>query len=190
MFANHKPAQDAFGKYVEACKSQFDTNSTPYLVCPSKDYQSPHGSLTAGCITQNAKIINKLNSKLREPPRLIFHAGAHFEATVNGKGKKGGYNQSQLITMTELPKREIVLAMTPITMVAAPSGTPHTDTTNGIPTHKQLLAAGWKEVVIKCAPELSSRKVTVGILEGNRKHYSSKHLGAGTINKQAGNTVT
>ena len=39
--------------------------------------------------------------------------------------------------------------MTPITLLAAPSGTIHVDITNGIPTREQLLAADWKEAVIK-----------------------------------------
>ena len=92
--------------------------------------------------------------------------------------------------MLEVPTVDTVHAWGPIKLLAAPRGGTHFDKSNGIPTEKHLLVTNWKKVTINPAPDRNTCRVTVGSLMGMRKQYSLKHVGAGTTNKQTGNTHT
>ena len=189
MYSKCKPAQEASNEYVDACRKQFMRDGINFVVANSEDCHVNSASRADPVRTNNRQLINKLNTKLREPPRLIFFCGALFEVTVNVKGERG-YSQSQLLIMLDVPSQIIVESWGPITLLAAPSGITHLDTSDGTPSKEELIEAGWKVVKINCAPDRSSRKVTSGCLIESRKQYSLKHVGAGTINKQTGNTIT
>ena len=60
------------------------------------------------------------------------------------------------------------------------------DTRNGQIDKDDMIATGWKVVKIGIAPE---RNITSYRVMANRRQYSLRHVGAGTINKQTGNTI-
>jgi hypothetical protein len=64
------------------------------------------------------KLIHHINSKVKEPPKMIMFCWARYEATVNGVG----YGQSQLLVMSVLPSEATFFGKLPIKLLAAPSG--------------------------------------------------------------------
>ena len=182
MYAKCKPAQEASIEYVDSCQHQFDINGTPYQMSISEDYQKPVGSRAEMKRATSMKLIHRINSKVKEPPKLIMFRWAQYEATVNGVG----YGQSQLLVMSDLPTMATVIGKHPIEMLAAPSGITYLNTRNGPIDPEHLLQVGWKRVIVNCAPE---RNVTLQGVMGYRKQYAMRHIGSGTINKQTGNTI-
>jgi len=108
--------------------------------------------------------------------------GAKFEAMVNGKG----FNQSQLLVMCKIPNRDTIRGKLQIELFAAPLGVLHFDTRNGYLDQGNMIANGWKPVKVGITPE---RNLTSRGVISNRRQYSLRHVGAGTINKQTGNTI-
>ena len=183
MYARRKPAQEASEEYISACKRQFDNSGIQYVICYSIDSQGPIGSRAELLpASPDSAIVHYLNAKLREPRKLIFFVGAKFEATVNGDG----FNQSQLLVMCEIPSQETVTRKLQIELLAAPSGVSYFDTRNGQIDKDDMIGIGWKVVKIGIAPE---RNITSYGVMANRRQYSLRHVGAGTINKQTGNTI-
>ena len=182
MYAKCKPAQEASIEYVDSCQHQFDINGTPYQMSISEDYQKPVRSRAEMKRATYMKLIHRINSKVKELPKLIMFRWAQYEATVNGVG----YGQSQLLVMSDLPTMATIIGKHPIEMLAAPSGITYLNTRNGPIDSEHLLQVGWKRVIVNCAPE---RNVTLQGVMGYRKQYAMRHIGSGTINKQTGNTI-
>ncbi len=130
----------------------------------------------------NSPIARYLNGKLREPQKLIMFISAKFEATVNGKG----FNQSQLLVMCKIPSRDTIRGKLQIKIFAAPMGVSHFDTRNGHLYQRDMIANGWKPVKVGITLE---RNLTSRGVIANRRQYSMRHVGSGTINKQTGNTI-
>ena len=182
MYAKCKPAQEASIEYVNSCQHQFDINGTAYRMSISEDYQKPVGSRAEMKKATSIKLIHRINSKVKEPPKMIMFRWAQYEATVNGVG----YGQSQLLVMSDLPSEATIFGKHPIELLAAPSGITHLNTRNATIDAEHLLQVGWKRVIVNCAPE---RNVTLQGVMGYRKQYALRHIGSGTINKQTGNTI-
>jgi hypothetical protein len=105
-----------------------------------------------------------------------------FEATINTKG----FNQSQLLVMCKIPNWDTIKGKLQIELFAAPLGVSHFDTRNGHPDQDDMIANGWKPVKVGITPE---RNLTSHGVIANRRQYSLQHVGAGTKNKQTGNTI-
>ena len=103
MYARCKPAVDASNDYVCSCRAQFESDGTVNTMCHSRDEQKRVGSQAEFVRAQSQVLIGTMNTKLREPPVLLFWAGALFEATVN---KEGSFNYSQLLLMLDVPTEE------------------------------------------------------------------------------------
>ena len=86
MYSKLKPTQEAPNEYVKACNRQFQRDGTDHIIQFSEDTQMTFGSLTDSIHTTNIPLLNKLNTKVKEPSKLIFFHGAMFEATINVKG--------------------------------------------------------------------------------------------------------
>jgi len=86
MYAKCKPAQEASIEYVNSSQHQFDINGTPYRMSISEDYQKPVGSRAEMKKATSIKLIHRINSKVKEPPKMIMFRWAQYEATVNGVG--------------------------------------------------------------------------------------------------------
>ncbi len=108
----------------------------------SEDYQKPVGSRAEMKKATSIKLIHRINSKVKEPPKMIMLPWAQYEATVNGVG----YGQSQLFVMSDLPSEAtiFVFGKHPIKLLAAPSGITHLNTRNGPINAELLLQVGWK----------------------------------------------
>jgi hypothetical protein len=104
----------------------------------SEDYQKPVGSRAEIKKAKSIKSIHRINSKVKEPPKLIMFCWAQYEATVNGVG----YDQSQLLVMSDLPTEATMFGKHPIELFAAPSGITHINTRNGPIDSEHLLQAG------------------------------------------------
>ncbi len=115
----------------------------------SEDYQKPVGSRAVMKRATSMKLIHHINSKVKEPPKLIMFCRAQYEATVNGVG----YGQSQLLVMSDLPTKATIIKKHPIEMLAAASGSTHLNTRNGPIDPEHLLQVGWKCVIVHRAPE-------------------------------------
>jgi predicted GIY-YIG superfamily endonuclease len=183
MYSLRKPTQEAQDEYVSSSICQFDANNVHYALSRSTDIQRAVGSRAEFVPMTSRKLLNRINKEIKEPPRLLFWEGAMFEATRNGDG----YNNAQLLLMIEVPSEATVRAKAPIKVIAAPAGVSYLDVSNGVPTREELEANGWKQVSIRPAKELA---VTVMGIVGYRKQYAMTHLGASTINKQTGNTIS
>jgi hypothetical protein len=129
----------------------------------SEDYQTPVGSRAEMKKATSIKLIHHINSKVKDPPKMIMFRSAQYEATVNGVG----YGQSQLLVMSDLPTEATIFGKHPIELLAAPSGITHLNTRNGTIVAEHLLQVGWKHVIVNCAPE---RNVTLqGVIVGNQE---------------------
>ena len=120
---------------MEACNGQFQRGGTDNIIQPSEDNQMTIGSLTDPIPTTNIPLLNKLNTKVKEPSKLIFFHGAMFEETINIKDQRG-YSQSQPLIMLVVPIVDTVSAWGSIKLPAAPRGVTHFGTFNGIPTEE------------------------------------------------------
>ncbi len=100
------------------------------------------------------KLIHRINSKVKKPPKIIMFRWAQYEATVN----EVGYGQSQLLVMSDLPTEATIIGKHPIKLPAAPSGITHLNTRNGPIDNEYLLQVGWKRIIVNCTPE---RNVTL-----------------------------
>ena len=89
-----KPVQEASDEYVEACRRKFVMDGGNHVVCLSEDSQMTNTSLPDPVPTNNIQVINKLNTKVGEPPSLIFYHGALFKATDNDRGNESTSNHS------------------------------------------------------------------------------------------------
>jgi hypothetical protein len=143
----------------------------------SEDYQKPVGSRAEMKKATSIKLIHRINSKAKEPPKMIMFRWAQYEATVNGVG----HGQSQLLVMSDLPPEATIFGKHPIKLLAATSGITHLNTRNGSIDAEHLLQVGRKCVIVNCAPE---RNVTLQGVMGYQKQYAMRHIGYGTINKQ------
>jgi hypothetical protein len=148
MYAKCKPAQEASVEYVDSCQHQFDINGTPYRMSISEDYQMPVGSRAEMKQATSIKLIHRINSKVKEPPKIIMFCWAQYEASGNGVG----YGQSQLLVMSDLPTEATIIRKHPIELLAAPNGITHLNTRNGPINPEHLLQDGWKCVIVNCAP--------------------------------------
>ncbi len=183
MYARGKPAQEALEEYVNACQHQFNNSGTQYCICDSVDSQGPVGSQAEMSQAMlNSPIVRYLNGKQREPKKLIVFVGTKFEAMVNGKR----FNQSQLLVMCEIPNQDTIRRKLQIELFAALLGVLHFDTRNGHLDQGDMIANGWKPVKVGITPK---RNLTSRGVIANRRQYSMRHVGLGTINKQTGNTI-
>ena len=135
----------------------------------------------------NVQSIKTLNKELREPSELILFSGGVYELTINDM--QCGFSQSQTAFLLELPSSNDVKNYTAIKIWIAPPAASHTifDMDN-LPTKEELTNAGYSETTVGCAPE---RDVNViGGMRARRMQYSLKHIGATTINKSMGSTLS
>lgn len=183
MFARRVKAFEAASNYVQSLVTRFHQDGTNFRLCDSEDFQHRIGSRADYVPANSEQLIKSMNKNLKEPPRLLFFEGAQFEATINGQG----FFQSQLLLMTRLPSEEQVRNKSPIQMFVSPMGIYHLDTTDRIPTEDELIAMNWKMVTVSPSPR---REVSISGMMGYRKQYSIRPVGASTINKQTGNTLS
>ncbi len=170
--------------YVDTSIENLTMQGKSYKVCDANDLTRPLQSRRDLQTTNNPAIKKMLDKKRREPRRLLFHPGALFEATVNGKG----YSQSQIVIMIEQPSNEDIDTWAPLPMMAAPA----TFSSNDFicvetPTRERLLNEGWTDVIIHATKELNPLN-SFGT-ECYRKQYTLKHIGTSTINKTQGQTI-
>jgi hypothetical protein len=88
--------------------------------------------------------------------------------------------------MCEIPNRDTIRGKLQIELFTALLGVSHFDTRNGHIDQGNMIASGRKPVKVGITPE---RNLTSHGVISNRRQYSLRHVGAGTINKQTGNTI-
>lgn len=182
MYSRREQATTAAEDYINSSELSLSRQGRSYSICHAKDLSRPLHSRRDLYETNDPYIKRSLDKKRREPRRLLFHEGAVFEATVNGKG----YSQSQVLMMVEKPKQEDIESWADIQLLAAPAKYSHT-LTEELPDKETLLQEGWTEVTIGVTQERNNLKVTHS--ECYRKQYTLRHVGASTINKQQGQTI-
>ena len=98
-------------------------------------------------------------------------------------------SQSQLAFMFETPSQDKVDTFDSIPLWIAPAGIQSISFDRySLPTRDELTNLGWIEVLIGCAPE---RIVYArGSLQAKRLKYLLKHIGAITIKKSRGETIS
>jgi hypothetical protein len=175
MYSRREQATTAAEDYINSSELSLSRQGRSYTICHLHSRRDLYE-------TNDPYIKRSLDKKRREPRRLLFHEGAVFEATVNGKG----YSQSQVLMMVEKPKQEDIESWADIQLLAAPAKYSHT-LTEELPDKETLLREGWTEVTIGVTQERNNLKVTHS--ECYRKQYTLRHVGASTINKQQGQTI-
>jgi hypothetical protein len=88
--------------------------------------------------------------------------------------------------MCEISNRDTIRGKLQIKLFAAPLGVSHFDTKNGHIDQGDMIANGWKPVKVGITLE---RNLTSRGVISNRRQYSLRHVGTGTINKQTSNTI-
>lgn len=181
MYSRRKPANQASMDYVSSCIERFRADETPYLICDSDDFQQVSGSRADLVPARDRCILKELNTKCKEPNRLLLFRGAMYESTANDK--KGAFTQSQMLMMVNLPTRNQVENKLPIKMMAAPinGSTAYTPVMENIPSTEELLAQGWKTVTVSIAKEMFHERSKI---IGKRKQYAIRHIGSSTIDRQ------
>jgi len=182
MYSRREQATTAAEDYINSSELSLSRQNRKYTICHAKDLSRPLHSRRDLYETTDPYIKRSLDKKRREPRRLLFHEGAVFEATVNGKG----YSQSQVLMMVEKPKQKDIESWADIQLLAAPAKYSHT-LTDDLPDKDTLLEEGWTEVTIGVTQERNNLKVSHS--ECYRKQYTLRHVGASTINKQQGQTI-
>lgn len=181
MYAKKRPAYDSSDAYVSSCIRRFQDDGTHFVVSKSKDLQQVAGSNADLVPATDHQIIRELNSRSREPQRLLFWRGAMFESTVNHP--KGAYSQSQVLLMVNVPSEAQLRGMTPIELMAAPINgtTSYSPVMEDVPTVEELERQGWTKVMVTVPQDrYHSRANFIGV----RRQYSLRHIGSSTINKQ------
>ena len=184
MYAKRKPAKEASDEYISSCLSSFARTQQHHAVSYAEDWSKVADSHASFQRNANETVTDYLNSKVREPPRLLFWKGAKFEATVN----TSKYNQSQLMVMVDVPSEETIRQKSPISLMVAPPGVTYIP--SSVPLEKQsLLDRKWKEVTVNATGSNFGDGLRVGGFKCMRKQYCLCHVGSSTINKQMGNTI-
>ena len=185
-FSRVRPAQEALKEYQESIKKQLYTDEVPFRISKSRDSQRTRG--TNGEYTfASEQSIKSLDKELKEPSEIVFFIGGIYECTINDP--EGRFCQSQLAYMLDLPSQDVINHFEAIPMWITPPGTHHIDfDRHHLPSREQLTESGWTEVRIGCAPE-KLVPARYGI-QAKRLQYSLKHIGAITINKAQGATLS
>ncbi len=185
MYAKRRNAAAAAEEYVTTSAAHLELEGVRHRVVRSEDYQrTAHSNATFREATDRC-LLSAINKNLREPASLLFYQGAFFESTVNSET----YSYSQVLYMRDIPAEEDLRSWANIILwVKPPTGTTNfTDMETGqIPSEAELLARNWKKVKVKVAME---RLIQCNHLEGGRKQYTLRHLGASTINRTMGMTI-
>jgi len=188
IYSRKSPAKSSISDMIISMQSHLDNSNTPYSVATARDLQknvSSHGEWRAA----NASTIKSLNNQLKEPDTLLLTAYCMYEFTVNSTDESNKYSQSQDCLLINVPEQSTIDRFQPFKVLAAPPGRPIEFDFNDVanrPTRDELLAHGWVEVTVRCAPEQIVRS---RMFQGKRQQYFLKHKGAYTINKSQGETL-
>lgn len=185
LYAKRRSAAAAAQEYVSSGAANLRSEGIQHTVVNSDDYQRTAQTNATFRKANDRNLISALNKYLREPSSLLFYRGALFESTVNAET----HSYSQVLYMRDLPPAEDIASFSDITLWAKPaSGTAtFASMENGeIPSEEELLSWNWKKVRVKVARE---RLVQSNHLEGGRRQYSLRHIGASTINRVMGSTL-
>lgn len=208
MYSRRAECASAAEDYVDSSIQNLTLQGKSYKLCEASDLTRPLQSRRDLQTTNDPAIKKMLDKKRREPRRLLFHHGALFEATVNGKG----YSQSQIVIMIEQPTHEDIDSWAPLPMMAAPATfSPNDFHVGRTPTKEELINEGWTEVTIHVTQERNplnkygsecyrkqckSLKVFDRFLAPLQQSLTVlfapdtiKHIGSSTINKTQGQTI-
>ena len=114
-------------------------------------------------------------------------SGDIYECTINDNRER--YNQSQLAFMLDRPSQSTIDNYDGILLWLPPAGTQIINSNQyNLPDQEELIDLGWKEVTIGVASE---RNILLqGGLHAKSLLYSLKYIGAITINKSQGETLS
>ena len=185
VYSKRKEAATAAHDYVSTTEEILKKTSVQYVISNAVDQQRVAYSRSQYRLATDEQLLQRMDKSLKEPRKLIFYAGAQFEATINGKG----YDQSQLLLMMDVPTISSINAFGAITLLAAPIEVIHYNINleDGLPSKASLIDKGWKEVRIKTGRE---ELILHQSNEGCRRQYSLRHVISSTINRQMGNTLS
>lgn len=183
LYAKRRSAAAAGALYVTSSAAHLASERVPHKIVCAEDYQrTAHTNATFRPATDQS-LVSALNKHMNEPSSLLFYQGAFFESTTNGDG----YSYSQVLYMRDMPRDEDLRAWADVVLWAKPpSGTLNFIDMDVVPTEEELLARQWKKVRVKVAME---RLIQCNHLEGGRRMYTLRHLGASTINRSMGLTI-
>lgn len=145
----------------------------------ARDYMKKSGSKAEKQFTRNSTVTKLLDQKVKECKELLFFEGAVFEATQNDPHRN--YFNSQSMIMLDVPDRETIENGLPITLYAAPCGSPRPEASYHAnpPSRDEVVNEwGWKEVKVGVAPE---RFVSRHNILAYRQQYCLVHPGVSTV---------
>jgi hypothetical protein len=161
-----------------------------YITVPSRDLERHTGALEWSNATPST--VTALNKKTREVDTLVLSIGSKFEITINDTGADPQFFQSQIGVILQMPSSESIQRYLPIVVFIAPAGRENEfsfDNPNDVPTEDVLIQHGWKKVKIGVAN--SDKIVNVrGNIQAKRTQYALRPLGASTIDKSQGLTLS
>ena len=166
-------------EYRQNIKQTLENESIAYRILRSRDSQRTRSTnVEYSDVSKNC--INALNKILKEPSEIVLFSGGIYEYIVNDL--RGGYNQSQMAFLIDLPYQQTVDRFVAIPLWIAPPGTQIIQFDyHNILTIDKLKEKGWNEVSVGVTPVkiVNAR----GGLQAKILQYSLKHIGAIKLNK-------
>ena len=179
LYHRKKSVNEAQDDFAETTELYLRRENIPYIVSAAKDFIRKVGSKADKQLSESATVRKTLDRKVRECKRLLFFRGAVFVATQNDKS--GTVFNSQTLIMLDVPSQETIDNGLPITMYAAPCGSPNPDRLyySDPPSPDEVVNQwGWKKVKVGIAPE---NYVTSRHLLLYRQQYGLVPIGVSTV---------
>ena len=183
IFHRKRSAMDAIKMWTDHTKEYLEkyTDVKP-LICVAKDKMKYEGtSQDWNNADKMEEVVNMLDSssKVKEPKCLMLFPGCLYEVTRNNKN--ANYFNSQIVILLDVPSKEHIDGLRPLTMYACPCGkkAPSKHFFSHVPSEDEVVNDwGWYKVRLHPVKE---NFVTVNNVVATRIQYAMNHLGASTV---------
>ena len=81
IYHQKRPATASMERFINKMTNHLKDIGRDYIIAESKDYRKHFGFLAQPKLTIERFVVNLLNQRVQECPRLLFYAGALFKAT-------------------------------------------------------------------------------------------------------------
>ena len=161
-------------------EKQHPKNQVMYRISVAKDEER---TIDGNFATASDITSKTLDSKVKEPRRLLLYEKGRYQITFN---KQGVFSNSQIAILFDLPDEATIAKKAPIPMVVAPPGCRHIP--DDTVTKDELLNTGWKQISIG-TPRATIVHNASGSVRGRRFQYGLRHHIGSTIHGIMGQTL-
>ena len=179
IFGKKSATKKSEKEYIEHIKQQYPNEYVSRKCIDLQTTSSEHGNWTEAA----PKTSRQLSRHIKELEELYLYPKAPVEFTHN---RTGYWSQSQLGIVMRVPSQDDLDNWRSISVYVSPAGT--SDIPSFDITEENLIANGWIERRVGCAPE-RVHNLRYGLM-AKRKQYGIAHRFAGTIHRLMGSDLS